>query len=256
MHRIFEITIPNLVRFTIPAYALFAFIGLFFMMVLLYVRVKRIDLQFQSFLTLILYMAIGTGIGSKLLFILTKLPDMVSDFSLKNTLTIIWNSGFVFYGGLFGAIAGIYFFSRRHKLGFRPLLEIAAPGFPLFHMFGRIGCFFAGCCYGREARWGVPLQSEPDIPRIPVQLMESACLLLIFLMMLLLERVGKHPRRAVTFYFTAYPICRFILELFRGDTVRGIWFGLSTSQWISLALLASVLLGQVKERKNNNRYLC
>ena len=54
-------------------------------------------------------------------------------------------------------------------------------GFAAFHMFGRIGCFFAGCCYGKEANWGFALENEPEILRIPIQLIESGCIFIILL---------------------------------------------------------------------------
>lgn len=249
MNRIFEITIPQIIHITIPAYALFAFVGLFCMMLFLYFRVQKIELSFAHFLALIAFMAIGVGIGSKFLFILTKLPDILSDFSIGRTLHIIIISGFVFYGGLLGAIIGLWLFSKVFQVPFLVLADIVAPGFPLFHLWGRIGCFFAGCCYRKEASWGFALQDEPNVLRIPIQLFESFFLLCIFLILIGLEkRVHKGTTLLHTYLFL-YSICRFALEFYRGDEVRGIWFGLSTSQWISIGIFIYIIWRYLKNRQ-------
>ena len=241
MNRIFEITIPRIVHITIPAYALFTFVGLFCMMLFLYFRVQKIEMRFSHFLALTAFMIIGVGVGSKLLFILTKIPDVLSDFSIGKTLHIIITSGFVFYGGLFGAIVGLRLFSKVFKMSFSVLSDIVTPGFPLFHLWGRIGCFFAGCCYGKKAAWGFALQDEPNILRIPIQLFESFFLLCIFLILIQLEKRQYKSISSLHMYLLLYSICRFILEFYRGDAVRGIWFGISTSQWISISIFVYII---------------
>lgn len=236
MLRFIEFTIPNIAHITIPSYALFACIGLLCMMLLLYFRIQKTEIEFKYFLLLIFCMTVGVGIGSKLLFIITKIPDIVDGFTWQKTFQIIITSGFVFYGGLFGAIIGLYIFTKAYGLPFGMLANITAPGFPLFHMWGRVGCFFAGCCYGREASWGIALENDPNVPRIPIQLIESGCILSIFLVLLYLEKAKQDHSQLLCIYLSLYSICRLILEIFRGDAIRGIWAGLSTSQWISIGL--------------------
>ena len=233
--------LPYLGTFYIPSYSFFAFVGLFFTMVFLNGRLQKREISFERFLILMLFMGLGVGVGSKALFILTKIPEILQDFSLQKTLYIIWTSGFVFYGGLLGAVAGSWCFAHLFRIPFYSLMEVIVPSFPLFHFWGRIGCFFAGCCYGREASWGVPLSSEPGIPRIPIQLIEAACLALIFIGLLLLERTKSGRLSLLKCYLLSYSVCRFVLEFFRGDEVRGIWFGLSTSQWISAGIFCSTM---------------
>ena len=239
MLRFIEFTIPNIVRITMPSYALFACIGLLCMMLLVYFRIQRIEIEFKKYLLLILCVAVGVGIGSKLLFIITKIPDIATDFTWQKTLQIIITSGFVFYGGLFGAIMGLYIFAKVSGLSFGMLANITVPSFPLFHMWGRIGCFFAGCCYGKEASWGIALESDPGVPRIPIQLIESGCNLGILLILLYLEKTKRDNGRLLYIYLCLYSICRLILEIFRGDVIRGIWAGVSTSQWISIGLFVA-----------------
>lgn len=104
------------------------------------------------------YAAIGILVGAKLLYFITKLPNIIIKkdlFFLLFREAPLWAfeyafGGFVFYGGLLGAILGVWIYCRQYKVPFQPLLDIFAPVIPLAHGFGRIGCFFAGCCYGKE----------------------------------------------------------------------------------------------------------
>lgn len=181
-------------------------------------------------------MAAGVGIGSKVLFALTQIPEFLKEPTLRNLGEIIWTSGFVFYGGLFGAILAVKLYAKVFRLNGQTFLDQIAPAFLLFHFWGRIGCFFAGCCYGKPADWGIAMQQTPDVPRIPIQLIETGCLLVIFTGLLLLQRRRSHAP-ALRIYLISYAVCRFALEFFRGDELRGIWLGRSTSQWISLAII-------------------
>lgn len=241
MYPYLEFQIPSLGEFVMPSYALFAFIGLFFAMVFLYFRLQKQGVSFYYFLLLMTILVIGVALGSKALFVITKLPEITQDFTIKKTFYIVWTSGFVFYGGLFGAIAGACLFAKIFSAPRGHILNTIVPAFPLFHFWGRIGCFFAGCCYGKEAPWGIALHAEPNIPRIPVQLFEAVCLLLIFAVLIFAEHKENLHASLLDCYLSLYSICRLILEFFRGDTVRGIWAGLSTSQWISLGILAFIL---------------
>lgn len=241
MYPILHFRIANIAQVFIPTYSLFASIGLFFFMITLYVRLKEIEFPFRNYLLLVFCMVVGVGIGSKTLFFLTKLPDVFSDFSFNKMVETLITSGFVFYGGLFGALVALKVFALISHISFSRLSAIASPAFPLFHAWGRIGCLFAGCCYGKPATWGIALQKEPDVFRIPIQLIESCCLLIIFLLLLYLDRKPKYRSSLMKVYLLSYAICRFILEFFRGDEIRGIWFGLSTSQWISLFILVWLL---------------
>ena len=88
---------PNVI--VIPAYALFANIGLFCMMITIYFRSRKMVIPFERLLILYLLLVAGAGIGSKFLFILTQVPKVICNFSNKHLLYVIITSGFVFYGG-------------------------------------------------------------------------------------------------------------------------------------------------------------
>jgi phosphatidylglycerol:prolipoprotein diacylglycerol transferase len=183
---------------------------------------------------------LSSWLGAKILF------WAVQELSVQQNLwqeSSFWlGGGFVFYGGLLFAMFYIaligHFFPSYHysKLGFCliPLL--------IGHAVGRIGCFFAGCCYGMESSWGMEVHGHE---RVPLPLFESIYLLLLAL--ILSKRTFKSP---FSFYLLTYGIGRFVLEFFRGDVERGIWGGLSTSQWISLVLvLVGIILMMKKDQK-------
>ena len=94
-----------------------------------------------------------------------------------------------------------------------------------------------------------------EVPLLPIQLIESACLLGLFALMLFYEKRQKNKYGIVVFYMIGYGIIRFVLEFFRGDALRGSAAGLSTSQWVSIALiaLASVIFLAGKFRGNNKK---
>ena len=235
------------IEITVPAYSLFASLGLFGMMLVIYFRSERMGISFQQLLFLVFLLVAGAGGGSKLMFILTQVPQLVTEFSFTRMLHVIITSGFVFYGGLFGALLGAYFFALYYHFEFTDVADMIAPGFAVFHVFGRIGCFFAGCCYGKEAPWGFALYKEPGVTRIPIQLIESGCILGIVLFLFVIEHRWGKKSRLMESYLFLYSICRFILEFFRGDEIRGIWAGISTSQWISGFIFIGLIIKWIIE---------
>ena len=195
--------------------------------------------------------AVGGGLaGSYALFVGVEWVRTGSPMQAFHT------GGLVFYGGLLGGAAALAIGARRLRVPLPALADVAVPGLAAAHALGRIGCFLAGCCYGRP--WSGPLAvtftdslapaAHPSVQRHPVQLYESGALLLLALAFTVLParvpalRVGS-GRRALA-YVAAYAVLRLGLETFRGDADRGLLCGvISTSQLVALALLAAALLG-------------
>lgn len=127
---------------------------------------------------------------------------------------------------------------------------------PFIHAFGRVGCYRAGCCYGMAYDgFGAVVYSPGTlapygIPLFPVQLVEAALLILISVVLMCFT-LQKKTELTVPMYFITYGIVRFILEFYRGDAVRGNYLFFSTSQWISIALIASgsAILFRVRAKK-------
>ena len=147
-------------------------------------------------------------------------------------------SGFTFYGGLIGGC--IFYISFSYKLLptklVWPSLDVAVIPFLCGHAFGRIGCYFAGCCYGRVIPANNPLSFLFNIH--PTQLYESFFLFVLALFLFNLNR--KYPLSLLKTYLVSYSLFRFHIEFLRADP--RLFFGpLSISQWISLVLLFSTI---------------
>ena len=176
-------------------------------------------------------------VNSRILFVIAMIPSM-EQVTVNEMFYYLINGGLVFYGGLFGVIEGIIIVSKFICFDARDILNFVTPAFPLFHFWARIGCLLAGCCYGVEWNWGIIIAGGEDIIRFPTQLVESMCNIFIFTNLVLRERNRKVYKHNLLIYLSSYALCRFILEFYRGDQIRGLWYGgLSTAQYISVFIL-------------------
>jgi phosphatidylglycerol---prolipoprotein diacylglyceryl transferase len=178
---------------------------------------------------------ISAWLGAKLLFLITYPEDLQENIILNPSF---WTGGgFVFYGGLLGALVFLLIFKLiDHSLNFRTLWPMV-PALAFGHSIGRIGCFLAGCCFGKptELFWGVYMHQHD---RHPTQLLEAIGLFAIGLY-LLKSKTSKFL--LFSYYLISYGLLRFGVEMLRGDLVRGHWGSLTPSQWISLVLIFSGL---------------
>ena len=213
-------------------------------------RAKMWGLNANRVLDLGIYIIIAALIGAKLLLLIVDFDQFRQS---PADLLSLARSGGVFYGGLILAVLVAFWYISRHQLPFWTTCDVFAPGIALGHVTGRLGCFAAGCCYGRptELPWGItfhnPLAAANvgtplGIPLHPTQLYEAGAELLILGLLLGIERRGR-PFAGRTFwlYMLLYAVSRYIVEFFRGDP-RGEMFGMSTSQVISLVLAPLSLL--------------
>ena len=141
--------------------------------------------------------------------------------------------GFVFYGGLLFACLYLYFYSLLSKKIHFFDYALFLPALALGHGIGRLGCFMVGCCYGK-----ICLQ-DCLFPRHPVQLYES---FLLFVLGILLYFMEKRRKAMICVYCLSYGVGRFLLEFLRDDEIRGLYYGFSTSQYISLLIILLGLL--------------
>lgn len=241
----------NIFGFKIQTYSVIAVIGFIVTSVVAVRLGKHRKITFDKSLMATLMSGLGIFIGGHFLFALTNIKNIVkavteSSFSFSDLIPYI--SGMVFYGGLFGAIIAVLIYSAVDKdVKKKDLLDIFAVSVPLFHAFGRVGCFFAGCCYGVESEFGITtyLNSSPThygVSRFPVALVEALINLLVFALLLYFFKRNKLSGKLIFIYLLMYAPARFVLEFFRGDKVRGFIFGFSTSQFISLLILCFLII--------------
>ena len=208
------------------------------------VRGRRWGLDPNRVLDLGIYIIIAALVGAKLLLLVTDFGQFRA--SAADLLSFARSAG-VFYGGLIAAIAVAFWYIHRHRMPFWTTCDAFAPAIALGHVTGRLGCFAAGCCYGKPTSvpWAVVFTNPAaaanvgtplGIPLHPTQLYESGAELLILIVLLATERRGRpFPGRTFWLYMILYAISRYIIEFYRGDP-RGVIFGVSTSQFISLVL--------------------
>ncbi len=244
---------PEFVLFgkTIGLYQITALLGIFATGILACKHARKKGYDDNDMIVVLLIAGIGVILGGHLLYGLTNLELLRTLFADPGNITGIQDfftrlvsifGGSVFYGGLLGGIVAASLCIKRKKLDFGEYADMIAPGVPLFHVFGRIGCFLGGCCYGIECSFGLTYQnslvpSANGVPRFPVQLLEAAFNLALFILLEKWYRDGKWKHKLFLAYLVIYPVGRFLLEFLRGDVVRGFVGPFSTSQWISIFLL-------------------
>lgn len=237
--------------FKVSSYALLSAIGLGAAFVYLYKKRAQLRWNIAIFAEYIVVCTVFAVVFARVMFVIALLPSMESVLISELFYQLI-NGGIVFYGGLFGVLVGIVFVSKHKKRNSLETLDSITPVFPLFHSFARIGCFLAGCCYGVECSWGIGMISDPSVSRFPVQIVESLCNVAIFIVLLVMEKKRKTSEGNLRFYLCTYAICRFILEFFRGDEIRGLWFGcISTAQCVSLIILMINCVVWLKKHSDN-----
>jgi phosphatidylglycerol---prolipoprotein diacylglyceryl transferase len=208
------------------------------------VRARARNLDHTRVLDLGIYIIISALLGAKLLLLVTDWRTFTS--SPGELLTLV-RSGGVFYGGLIVAVAVSLWYIRRVGLPLWTTCDVFAPGIALGHVIGRLGCLFAGCCYGKPTSlpWGITF-TDPfaaanvgtplNRPLHPTQLYEAGAEALILVILLATESRGRRfAGRTFWLYMLLYAISRFIVEIFRGDP-RGTVGIFSTSQFISVLL--------------------
>ncbi|MDE7280934.1 MAG: prolipoprotein diacylglyceryl transferase [Ruminiclostridium sp.] len=246
---------------SIPTYSLCAVLGGVFLVLYFFIQTKFprkgfVKVECQDMLFMLVYAGVAAFIGAKLMFIVTSVnfnwyEDKTVSDNLKIWLILIITGGIVFYGGLIGAAIGAFIYAKKFSVPYSEIFDLALTGVPLFHAFGRIGCFLAGCCYGMEYHGtfavvypeGNTGGAPSGVELLPIQLIEAAANLAIWVFLAAVYRKTKRRWFPSGLYLVSYGVIRFILEFFRGDMIRGHLFMLSSSQVISIfAVGAGVLL--------------
>lgn len=209
------------------------------------VRARSRGLDPNRVMDLGIWVIVSALVGAKLLLLVVEWDTYGR--SLSELWTLVRSAG-VFYGGLIVAVAVALYYLWRHRMPVWSVTDVFAPGIALGHVIGRLGCFFAGCCFGRPTNvpWAVTFQSQYaaqnvgtplNVPLHPTQLYEAGAELLILGLLLATERRGRtFPGRTFWTYLLLYGISRFVIEIYRGDP-RGSIGMFSTSQVISLLIV-------------------
>lgn len=223
---------------TIPTYSLWVLSGLSAGLLAAVLLAGKFHLRKDDTIYASLYAMMGIVAGGKIFYLLLN-PVTVLTYLQHYGIASIMRGGFVFYGGLAGGLIGTVIYCKQYRIPIAPMIALMLTVTPLIHAFGRIGCLFAGCCYGIECNTAFAvIISERAL--FPVQLLEASANLLLFIVLLIFVRKQVGPGCQITTYLVGYASIRFICEFFRDDPERGIWGILSTSQIISIIIFLAV----------------
>lgn len=241
-------------RFSVHGYGLMIGIGFILALFLGEYRAKKKGMKEEAIIDLAIIAAVGGFLGAKILYIIVSFKEF-----LQNPLAVIGSEGFVVYGGIISGVLCCMLYCKVKKLKFLDYFDIVMPEVALAQAFGRIGCFLAGCCYGREttSRFGVVFPegglAPAGVKLIPTQLISSAGDFLIMIVLLLYYRKNKKdgtPGNVGFLYMLLYGVGRFLVEFLRNDNRGGAWM-FSTSQWISMVIVAGGIVLYLVNKKRH-----
>ncbi|MCI7724185.1 MAG: prolipoprotein diacylglyceryl transferase [Bulleidia sp.] len=197
---------------------------------------KEYKLDYENIDSFIIFVIVIGYAFSKLTYCLTVFDQFLSD-----PLSVLGSGGWVVYGGILGGLLAALIWCKWKKWKFMDYFQVLMPCVSLAQGFGRIGCFFAGCCGGAvtDAWYGIQFPAtslawNTTQKIIPTQLLSSAGDFLIFAFLMYNLKKGKHPEDTGAWYLILYSVGRFLIEFLRGDLIRGGIGPFSTSQFISL----------------------
>lgn len=224
----------------IPTYGLCICAAVFLCAVLVLRRARKIGIDSND-LIIIFAVVIGFAMfaGNALYVFVTFDSETILGQIRAGNFRFFQNSGIVFYGALIGGVLAAVVTCKILKVKIEELEMCVVPYIPLGHSIGRIGCLLAGCCYGFSYDGIFSVTSRLNIelgPYFPVQAVEATLNLLIMGALLIYTKKNRAKYCVTSLYLILYSVLRFVLEFFRGDAIRGVFWQLSTSQWISIGL--------------------
>jgi phosphatidylglycerol:prolipoprotein diacylglycerol transferase len=232
--------------FSMPTYGLLVALGFLAGLWLTTRLAARSGISSETVLNLGVFCALAGIVGAKIAMIVMS-PDYRAHPGEIFTLATLQSAG-IFYGGLIAALGAAFWYMRRHRLPFLSTADQFAPGVALGHGIGRLGCFAAGCCWGRPTHlpWAVVF-SNPDavispdrlgVPLHPTQLYEALAEWIICAMLLFFISRRHRDGQVLGLYLLLYGAARFVIEFYREhDSSNPLGLGLSLEQWIALALM-------------------
>lgn len=254
----FKKVYPILIRlgsFHIYAYGVFIALGFILGFSYAVRRGREEGIPLERIVDLLFCIVLSAIVGSRLLFVLVEF-DHYRNY--PSHILRIWEGGLVFYGGLILAVVVSIGYLKLNRLPVWKFTDLFSPPIALGLFFGRMGCFFAGCCYGKETLlpWGVTFTDPNSLARLniilhPTQLYEALASLALFLFLDWKRNRKAFEGQLFCLFLLLYSVIRFFIEFWRDDP-RGFFFGsvLSTSQGIGIFLaIASFFMLFYLERR-------
>jgi phosphatidylglycerol:prolipoprotein diacylglycerol transferase len=246
--------------FSIKTYGFFIAIAFLAGVGLALREARRLGYDPQLILDLAFYMIIAAIVGSRLFYVAGNLS-----YYRQSPLDMfkVWQGGLTFFGGFILAVAVCAWMTRRRGLGIWPVFDLFAPSLALGNIFGRIGCFFAGCCYGTPSSlpWAVTFIDPQSlahlhVPLHPTQLYAAGAALLMFLVLFGLRTRKAFDGQLCLLWVFLYSASRLVIEPFRGDVRADLLFNAYPASQVLAAALAvaslvlyPIMAARAKKRK-------
>ena len=222
---------------SIQTFGLFIAIGLSLFIWLVHQHKKRKNFISEEQFSTVTFIGILSGIiGGRLLFVAQEYQNMSGIIEVLS----FWEGGFSILGTIIFALGGIFFYLKKIQVPVLPFLDLIALYAPLAQSISRIGCFFAGCCYGTPSSllWAIYPMNCKCISLHPTQLYSSFSLFIIFLFMrFVATKFCSKPGQLISLYIFLAGIERFAIGFWRGDSeffTPQILRLFSIHQWIGL----------------------
>ncbi|MFP4083187.1 MAG: prolipoprotein diacylglyceryl transferase [Candidatus Aminicenantes bacterium] len=228
---------------TVHTYGFMMALGVGFAFWFLYVQAKKQSMPAPRLLDMAFYTVVISLIGAKIVLFVGNLSYYLH---YPSELFSLARSGGVFQGGLvFGTLFALWYM-RRHHISVWKTADIIGPALALGHGFGRLGCFAAGCCYGRACAlpWGVSFDNQYShnltgiplsTPLHPTQLYESVLNFLNFIFLFIFLKRKKFDGQVFPVYIINYSIIRYFVEFYRGDHPDKAFLIQNPSPYLSLS---------------------
>lgn len=228
-------------KLSIHTYGFFIATGFIVGILLAKFEAKRLGEDQEKIMDLCFYILIASIVGARLFYVFTNHGMFLSD---PLEILRVWNGGLVFYGGFIGALVTVVVYIKKKKISPWKTVDILTPSLALGYCIARLGCFSAGCCYGKasDLPWAVTFTNPGSlaplgIPLHPTQLYSSLINLLIFSFLWFFRSRKKFDGQLFWIYVLLYGITRSFIEILRGDFRGPPVFGmLSISQTIGGAM--------------------
>lgn len=235
---------------TIHGYGFMIGIGVLVCIALGVYRAKKTGvIPEEVVLDIAIYGLVSGFLGAKLLYVIVEFEHF-----LKDPMSVLGSEGFVVYGGIVAGVLSAVLYCKVKKISFLECFDLLAPSISIAQGFGRLGCLMAGCCYGRvtDSFLGIVFpeggMAPAGVKLLPTQIFSSLGDFAITAILLWYYNKRKNVGDVGAVYMGLYAVGRFLLEFLRSDD-RGSIGILSTSQWISIVILAGALILHQMNRK-------
>jgi len=221
----------------IHTYGVFVALGFFIGFKVLLYYGKKINISASLIESLTFLVFIFSIIGARIFYVLISWGEFRDNFL---DVFKVWQGGLVFWGGFLGGALTVIIFALKNKISIWKMGDAFAPALAIGHALGRIGCFFAGCCYGKpnDSFFGVLFPKESlapcDVKRLPTQLISAVLLLILFFILKYFWNKKRFDGQVMLVYVILYSLGRFFIEFFRGDFRGYMILGITPTQIVAI----------------------